>query len=144
MKADHNETVSITVNKKTLRVGLACVGLLGAAVAVWHYYEYTSNQDNKLLPVSSVQSTAAVAPLHSAVQSNNIAEVKRRIAAGADVNAVDNAGKTALTHAREQGHTGVEAVLLQAGAVDEPSPQQENTPATQQEEQAENKNKLDS
>ena len=44
MKNNNNETVSITVNKKTLRVGLACVALLGAAVAVGHYYEYTPNQ----------------------------------------------------------------------------------------------------
>ena len=54
------------------------------------------------------------------------------------ITGASHTGKTALMYAREYGHTGVEAVLLQAGAVEKPDAPQEE-PAQNQ-----NKNMLDS
>ncbi|HTQ36052.1 MAG TPA: ankyrin repeat domain-containing protein [Steroidobacteraceae bacterium] len=55
-------------------------------------------------------------PLHWAVYHGNVAEVKRLIAAGADVNARNDYGSTPLSEAAVAGNVEVIRRLLQAGA----------------------------
>jgi hypothetical protein len=52
----------------------------------------------------------------NAVESGDYDEVKRLVEAGADVNAKDNYGYTALMLATQQGHTEVIKLLIEAGA----------------------------
>jgi ankyrin repeat protein len=53
----------------------------------------------------------------NATQRNDCSEVTELlIAAGADLNAVDATGKTALAHALERGLTRITAVLRRHGA----------------------------
>ena len=50
------------------------------------------------------------------VESGDFAEVKRLIEAGADVNAQENDGSTALMWASLEGHAGITRLLIEAGA----------------------------
>ena len=52
----------------------------------------------------------------SASESGNTKMVKELIDNGADVNAKDNRGKTALMRASQRGHTEVVSLLKNAGA----------------------------
>jgi len=54
--------------------------------------------------------------LISACRCDDLAEVARLIAAGADVNARDNDGRTPLVRAAWYGHPDIVAALLKAGA----------------------------
>lgn len=56
------------------------------------------------------------AKLIAASQSGETDKVKSLLADGADVNAKDREGWTALMHASWNGHTGVAAALLDRGA----------------------------
>ena len=50
------------------------------------------------------------------VRSGDFAEVKRLIEEGADVNAQNNYGGTALMRASQEGHPEVAKLLIEAGA----------------------------
>jgi ankyrin repeat protein len=54
--------------------------------------------------------------LLKSVKSGDYAEVKRIIGAGADVNAQDNVGRTALMRASSHGHQEFSKLLIEAGA----------------------------
>jgi len=58
----------------------------------------------------------ATTPLHEAARQGQLATAQRLLDESADVNAVDEAGKTALHWAAENGHGGTVAVLLERGA----------------------------
>ena len=62
-------------------------------------------------------SVASAAPLHEASRKGDTAEVKRLIAAGADVGARDDDGDAPLHKASRNGHAEVVEVLLAAGAL---------------------------
>jgi ankyrin repeat protein len=55
-------------------------------------------------------------PLHTAASCNKPEVAKVLLANGAQVNAGNNAGRTALANARTRGHREMEALLLQHGA----------------------------
>lgn len=55
-------------------------------------------------------------PLHAAAQSGDTEEVRRLIAAGADLNALDAEGNAALHLAANNGHLDVVRALLDGGA----------------------------
>ena len=55
-------------------------------------------------------------PLCSAAQNGDAAEVKRLLAAGAKVNAIDAFGETALSKAAQQGNAEIVLILLTADA----------------------------
>jgi ankyrin repeat protein len=59
---------------------------------------------------------AAESPLHGAAWCGDLAEVKRLIEGGADVNWRDSIGETALFGAAAWGHVEVVRYLLDAGA----------------------------
>jgi ankyrin repeat protein len=55
-------------------------------------------------------------PLSRAVKVQDVAEVKRLLASGHDVNAPDEYGETPIMTAASKGHTAIIEVLLDAGA----------------------------
>ena len=55
-------------------------------------------------------------PLHQAVKSGNLSEVKALLAGGSDPNAIGKAGATPLALAALRGHTDCAEALLLAGA----------------------------
>ena len=63
--------------------------------------------------------TAEYTPLHVFSERGDVAEVKRLLDAGADVNAKDNDGRTPLYYARISDYAEVLKLLLAAGAVEE-------------------------
>ena len=63
-----------------------------------------------------ILSPAQAGPLHDAVDKGDVAQVKRLISKGADVNAEDTVGMTPLMQASRQGNTSIVSVLLDAGA----------------------------
>ena len=69
-----------------------------------------------VLLILAVTSPAFGTALHEAVVKNDIAEVKRLLAAGADVSAKTKHGYTPLHIAALMGHAASVKVLLQAGA----------------------------
>jgi ankyrin repeat protein len=63
-------------------------------------------------------------PLQWAVHAGDVAEVRRLIAAGADVSAANHYGVTAMGLAAEVGHAEILSLLLKAGAdADSPNPE---------------------
>lgn len=65
----------------------------------------------------SVNSYAGInEDLFKAVKKGNIARVAELINKGADINAKDNDGKTALIYAADKGHTEIATLLIDKGA----------------------------
>ena len=69
-----------------------------------------------LIITGSFVSASDIAVFFQAVKSGDIAEVKRLIEAGANINAQTYNGLTALMCASEWGYTKVVKLLLEAGA----------------------------
>ena len=60
-------------------------------------------------------SVASAAPLHDASAKGDVAEVKRLLSAGTNVNARDEYGGTPLNKAIHNGHLEVVKILIAAG-----------------------------
>lgn len=71
---------------------------------------------------SRAQPPSLLLPLHDAAKSGNVAALAKHLSSGADVNAVDKHGATALHAAAMHGHDGVVEALLRADgiAIDKP------------------------
>ncbi len=86
---------------------LPLVALLGGSGAV-----LAGGKEN----AATAREIDGTTPLHWAVYRDNLAEVKRLIAAGADVNASNDYGATPLSEAAVTGNVEVIRALLKAGA----------------------------
>ena len=70
-------------------------------------------------PEAKPEPTTAEAPdisIHEAVGTGNIEAIKKHLAAGADVNASDSAGNTALSKAASRGNVEMVKYLISKGA----------------------------
>ena len=78
----------------------------------------TINTKTKTYALTNIAGIAGAKPdtLISAAESNNVAEVRRLIAAGANVNAKDNNGVTALMGAAQNNAADVAKLLIEAKA----------------------------
>ena len=65
---------------------------------------------------SVVQTPALAGPIHDAAKAGDAVQVERLIEAGADVNEMDAAFKTALHWATDEGHMDVVQLLVEKGA----------------------------
>lgn len=85
--------------------GLLTIGLMTSAVGV-----------ARAQVVPSASEVAAYAGLHAAAAAGNVEEIQRLIAAGADLEARDGHGRTALHVAAHGSHHGVVMALIRGGA----------------------------
>ena len=60
--------------------------------------------------------TAFAGPIHDAARKGDIEAVKQHLAAGRNVNAKDDKGRTPLHRAAREGHKEVAELLIAAGA----------------------------
>jgi len=69
------------------------------------------------IAVTSLLATTAFAgPIHDAARKGDIKAVKQHLAAGRNVNAKDDKGRTPLHRAAREGHKEVAELLIAAGA----------------------------
>ena len=79
--------------------------------------------------MTCLPASASAAPIHDASRNGDVAEVKRLLASGADVEARDKYGQTPLHIASYHGHAEVAKRLLSSGAdMNAPRPRDLNTP----------------
>ena len=71
-----------------------------------------------LVPCCPTKPASGAAPLHAAAHAGQVAALQLLLAAGADINASDGHGATALDVSRRYDQSDAEGVLLRAGAVD--------------------------
>ena len=69
-----------------------------------------------VLIITSTCVTLLTPPLHPQAEKGDLREVNKLIEAGADVNAQDNEGRTALMEALYYGHPEIAKLLIEEGA----------------------------
>ena len=114
MNEKQDEVGSLSVNSKTLRTIGTCAALGGIAIGVGYYFNDTAPQDETTQPL--LRAASAPATLLSAVQHMDMAEMKRLIATGADVNETDASGNTPLMLAIKSKSDEAVLRLLEAKA----------------------------
>ena len=93
--------------------GLFAVIILSAALLPMARAEKSAQGNASVITEDKEESTKS---LHQAAEQGDLAEVKRLIARGADVNMKDETGKTPLHLAAQEGHADIAGLLIASGA----------------------------
>jgi len=105
--------------KHLLRTTIAAVLLVGCGESQQSAPPTESKPVEPVAEAAQPEPTTAKAPaisIHDAAGDGNIEAVKKHLAAGVDVNAKDEDGRTPLLHAAYQGNNEIAELLLANGA----------------------------
>ena len=96
--------------EKPKKKGCSPLGIIGGIVVAFGYFLFLQSNDRRDYSVD------LMSPIVTTNEQQKITELKQLIQNGADVNATDYNGKTALMRAAEAGRTQNVEILIDAGA----------------------------